>query len=566
VDKPWFAHYENGIPHSVDYPDVTLSQALQDVVRAYPKAPALSLVLRYLGPIGVGARLTFRQMDEQVRRFTAALAALGVKKGDRVGIVLPNLPQAVIAFYGATRLGAVVVNTNPLYTGRELEHQFADSGTETVVILSGMYGKLREVQAHTPVKDVILADVTDYVAPPLNAVVDRTLKRQGMKVEVAGGEGIYHWKQLLAAHGEPPPPVDLSPQDVALFQYTGGTTGVPKAAQLTHANLMAEVVQLRHWIPTLKSGEQRFLGAIPLFHVYGMTVCMLLVSYMASELVIVPNPRDTEGVMKTIDREKITMFPGVPAMYTAIINHPHAQRYDLRSVKACISGSAPLPMEVQIKFGEITGGRLVEGYGLTEAAPVTHCNPVFGERRAGSIGLPLPGVDARIVDFETLQDCPPGTPGELWVRGPQVMTGYYKQPDETVKTMTAEGWLRTGDIARMDEDGYFYIVDRLKDIIIVGGFNVVPREVEEVLFEYPAVQDAAVAGVPSPRSGEVVKAYVVLKEGQKATAEEIIAFCRQRLTGYKVPKQVEFRSELPKTMTGKVLRRALAEEEEKRLA
>jgi long-chain acyl-CoA synthetase len=292
---------------------------------------------------------------------------------------------------------------------------------------------------------------------------------------------------------------------------------------------------------------------------------MLLSVRLSCDLIIVPNPRPIENVMKVLQHEKATIYPGVPAMYIGIINHPKVQKYNLRSIKACISGAAPLPMEVQIRFGEITGGRLVEGYGLTEAAPVTNANPVYGERRAGSIGLPLPDVDARIVDYETLQDKPVGEPGELWIRGPQVMAGYWNRPDETKTTITPDGWLRTGDIARMDEDGYFYIVDRLKDLIIVSGFNVVPREVEEVLFEHPKIQEAVVAGVPDSKSGEVVKAYVVLKSGETDTPEDIIAFCRERLAAYKVPKQVEFRAELPKTLVGKFLRRVLVEEEKQKL-
>jgi long-chain acyl-CoA synthetase len=317
---------------------------------------------------------------------------------------------------------------------------------------------------------------------------------------------------------------------------------------------------------SLEEGKERMMGAIPFFHVYGMTVAMALSVYLGASLIIVPNPRHIEAVMDTIDKERATVFPGVPTMYIAIINHPKVKEHDLKSVKACISGAAPLPMDVQIKFGEITGGRLVEGYGLTEAAPVTHCNPIYGQRKAGSIGLPFPDVEARIVDYETFTDKAVGEEGELWLRGPQVMKGYWQRPDETAKTVTEDGWLRTGDIARMDEEGYFYIVDRLKDIIIASGFNIVPREVEEVLFLHPAVQEAVVAGVPDQYRGETVKAYVVLKPGESCEAIEIINFCKEHLAPYKVPKQVEFRSELPKTMVGKFLRRVLVEEEKKKLA
>ena len=510
--------------------------------------------------------MTYRQLMNEVDRFAAALAALGVRKGDRVALMLPNLPQFVICFYGAAKIGAIIVNTNPQYTSREMQYQFADAGAETVVLLSPFYARLKEVQAQTQIKRVIITDVPDYVAPPFNALVKSTLRKDGLLVEVPDAEGVYHLRPLLNAHPEPPPKVAVDPAEVALFQYTGGTTGISKAAMLSHFNLVANTVQVRRWMVTLEEGKERMMGAIPFFHVYGMTVSMSLGIYIAGELVLLPNPRPIENVMKTIHREKATVYPGVPSMYVGIINHPNVRQYDLRSVKACISGAAALPMDVQIKFGEITGGRLVEGYGLTEAAPVTHCNPIYGERRKGSIGLPFPNVEAKIMDYETFTEKPVGQDGELWLRGPQVMKGYWNKPDETAKTVTEDGWLRTGDIARVDADGYFYIVDRLKDIIIASGFNIIPREVEEVLFEHPKVQEAVVAGVPDMYRGETVKAYIVLKPGETATPDEIIAFCKERLVAFKTPKYVEFRSELPKTMVGKFLRRVLVEEEKRKLA
>ncbi|MCU0509892.1 MAG: long-chain fatty acid--CoA ligase [Anaerolineae bacterium] len=565
MEKPWLAFYEPEVPRSIDYPREALHEMLERTAEKYPDKTAVKLVLRYLGPVLLGGTMTYRHLLENVNRFAAALHALGVRKGDRVALMLPNLPQFVIAFFGSLKLGAIVVNTNPTYTAREIEHQFADAGCETVVLLSAFYEKLKEVQDHTQVKRVIIADVADYVPAPGSALVKRTLKKHGQMVDVALGNGVYSFAQLLAQHPEAPPRVDIDPDQVALFQYTGGTTGVPKAAMLTHYNLVANTIQVRNWMKTLEEGNERMMGAIPFFHVYGMTVAMLLAVYIGAENIIVPNPRPLDGVMKAIQKERCTVFPGVPTMYIGIINHPQVKDYNLRSVKACISGAAPLPMDVQMKFGEITGGRLVEGYGLTEAAPVTHCNPIYGERKAGSIGLPFPDVDARIFDYEKLTEKPVGEEGELWLKGPQVMKGYWQRPDETAKTITEDGWLRTGDIARRDEDGYFYIVDRLKDIIIASGFNIVPREVEEVLFLHPKVQEAVVAGVPDKYRGETVKAYVVLKPEQTCTAEELKAFCEERLAPYKVPKQVEFRSELPKTQVGKFLRRVLVEEEKKKL-
>lgn len=565
MEKPWQAFYEPTVPRTITYPRIPLYQMLEDSARQYPDQTAVKLVLRYLGPVMLGADLTYRQLLDQVNRFAAALHALGVRKGDRVALMLPNLPQMVIAFYGALKLGAIVVNTNPTYTAREIEQQFADAGAETVVLLSSLYDKLKSIQGRTAIKHVIIADVADYVPMPWKALVKSSVRKQGQMADVPEAAGVYHFRKLLDAHPEAPPHVNVAGDDVALFQYTGGTTGVPKAAMLTHTNMVVNTIQLRQWLRDIKEGRDCMLGAIPFFHVYGMTVGMSLAIYIGARLALVPNPRQIELVMQVIHKERASIFPGVPTMYIGIINHPRVKDYDLKSVGACISGAAPLPMDVQIRFGEITGGRLVEGYGLTEAAPVTHCNPIAGERRAGSIGLPLPDVEAKIVDYETFADKPAGQEGELWVRGPQVMKGYWQRDDETARAVTADGWLRTGDIARMDADGYFYIVDRLKDIIIASGFNIVPREVEEVLFEHPKVQEAVVAGVPDARRGEVVKAYIVLKPGEAATVDEIIAFCKERLAPYKAPKQVEFRSELPKTMVGKFLRRVLVEEERSKL-
>lgn len=470
---------------------------------------AVRLIFRYDGLTPVEAKLTYRQLDEQASRFAAALAALGVRRGDRVALLLPNLPQFVIGYFGALRAGALVVCANPAHTARELMEQFGDAGVETVVGLGADLAKLREVQARVP----------------------------------------------------------------ALLQYTGGTTGAPKAAILTHYNLIANALQMRGWMSALKDGSERVMGALPFFHrkvhcvyVYGMTVAMNLAICMGAELLMVPDARAIDFVMTVIEREKVSIFPGVPTTYIALINRPDVAGYDLRSVRACISGAASLPLDIQLRFDALTGGRLVEGYGLTEASPVTHCTPIFGRRVAGSMGLPLPDTEAKIVDPDTRQDLPNGQRGELWVRGPQVMKGYWNSPAETEQAITGDGWLRTGDIAHMDEDGYFTIVDRLKDIIITSGFNVAPREVEEVLYEHPAVREAAVAGLPDPYRGERVKAYVVLKVADAVTPAEIIAFCKERLAPYKVPVEVEFRSQLPKSAVGKVLRRILVEEERSRQA
>jgi long-chain acyl-CoA synthetase len=538
---------------------------LSEAARRFPYNTATNFILRYvLGDrVALAGQLTYRQLDETVGRFAAALSSLGIGKGDRVALMLPNSPHFVIAFFAAARIGAIVVNINPIYTARELKEQLADSGAETIILLNLFYPRLREIQAQTRIRRTIVATIGDALRFPLGMIVDRSQRKQPDWVDPPRGQGIYRFAALLRSHSAHPPQAERKPDDVVLFQYTGGTTGTPKAAMLTHRNLVANTIQLDAWFARSRPGEEKFLSAVPFFHVYGMTVAMLLPVYLGAEMLIVPNPRPIDGLMKIIQRERATVFPGVPAMYIGILNHKDVASYDLRSVRACLSGSAPLPMEVQERFGELTGGRLVEGYGLTEAAPVTHGNPVFGRRKSGSIGVPLPDVEARLVDLETGETLPVGSAreGELLVRGPQVMQGYWNRPDETRDTLDEDGWLRTGDICKTDADGYFYIVDRKKDMIIASGYKILPREVEEVLFAHPKVREAAVIGVPDPYRGETVKAYVVPKDGEQVSVEELSTFCKANLAPYKVPKQIEFRDELPKTLVGKVLRRVLVEEE-----
>ncbi|HMO57063.1 MAG TPA: long-chain fatty acid--CoA ligase, partial [Roseiflexaceae bacterium] len=369
--------------------------------------------------------------------------------------------------------------------------------------------------------------------------------------------------------GPTPPTVEIKPEDNALFQYTGGTTGLPKAAVLTHRNLVCNTIQIGAWFTSAVPGQEKVMCAIPFFHVYGMTVAMIFGIYLGAELTIMPNPRDIDHVLSVIQKERITLFPGVPAQYIRIINHPDVASFDLRSIKACLSGSAPLPVEVQERFTALTGGRLVEGFGMTELSPVSHANPLYGESRKGSIGIPLPDVDAKIVDLDNDQELPLGSDkeGELLVRGPMVMKEYWNRPEETAATVDADGWLRTGDICKTDPDGYFRIVDRKKDMIIASGYKVLPRDVEEVLFEHPAVVEAVVVGIPNPARGDdTVKAFIVVKPGTSPTADEIRAFCREHLAPYKVPREIEFRDELPKTIVGKVLRRVLVEEEKQKQA
>ncbi len=390
-------------------------------------------------------------------------------------------------------------------------------------------------------------------------------------VDVADGPGIFRFNNLLATSPAKAPKISVAPEDVVLLQYTGGTTGVPKAAMLTHANLVSNVLQLEAWLPSLQWGGEKTLGAIPFFHVYGMTVAMLFTLYSGSELIVTPDPRKTDLVLEIIHKEKVSLYPGIPTMYNAIINHPKVKEFDLRSVKACMSGGMALPVEVQRRFEEITGGKLIEGYGLTETSPVACTNPLDGIRKPGSIGMPVSSTQVAIVSLDQREDggydlVPPGDEGELVIKGPQVMKGYWQRQDETDKVIDKEGWFHTGDIAKMDADGCFYIVDRKKDLIIASGFNIVPREVEEVLYMHPKVQEAVVAGIPDPKRGETVKAYVVLKAGESATVEEIRDFCKENLAPYKVPVFVDFRDDLPKSQVGKILRRVLVEEEKAKQA
>jgi long-chain acyl-CoA synthetase len=569
--KPWFAHYEKGVPTSIEIPEIPVHQLLTDSAQKYPNNTAVRLVLKYL-PLGlrIQVALTYRQLDEASDRFAVALQKLGVRKGDRVSLMMPNLPQQVIAYFGILKAGGTVVNTNPTYTPRELEHQLRDSDAETMILLSGLYERLAQIREHTSVKNVIITDIPDMLGWPFKNLVEKQVRASGIIKDVPPGPGIRGFQDLLKESSGKPSRVPMSPDDVVLFQYTGGTTGIPKAAMLTHRNIVSNVAQMQAWFVTAEAGREKVLGALPFFHVYGMTVAMLFALSTGGELIITPDPRNLNLVLEIIHRERVTLYPGVPPMYNGIVSHPKVKDYDLRSIKACLSGAMALPVEVAQKFQKITGGRLVEGYGMSESSPVATANPINGEARIGSIGLPVPNTEVAIASLDPdargrYEHLPIGQEGELLLRGPQVMKGYWNMADETAKTIDSEGWLHTGDIAKMDEDGYLYIVDRKKDMIIASGFKVIPREVEEVLFTHPAIQEAAVAGVPDSRRGETVKAYVILKDGENATEAEIRAFCKESLASFKVPSRVEFRKDLPKSQVGKVLRRLLVEEEKAKL-
>ena len=560
--KPWTRHYDPDVPASLVYPSVPLQAMLDDAAENHPSSTATIFFTR---------KRSYRSISDAAWRFANGLRRLGVKTGDRVALVLPNSPQFVIAFYGALRAGAVVVPCNPLYTPPELQHQLADSGSTIVVTLSRFYPVVKAARAvasrpgapaPASVEHVIVTNIKEEMPPILRVLFTLAKeKTDGHRQPFAGDPGAVSFKEVLTA---PADPFDAGtgPDDLAVLQYTGGTTGISKGAMLSHRALVANTLQCRAWFTNLRDGADVAMAVMPFFHVYGLTVVMSLAVQGAAAMILEPQ-FELERVLKDVQRYRPKLFCGAPRIYNAINNSPLAQKYDLRSIEACVSGSAPLLVETHRRFVELTGASLVEGYGLTEAAPVTHCNPLFGEgkQKVGSIGIPYPDVESKIVDLETgEQEMPPGEPGELILRGPQLMDGYYKRPEETAQTLR-NGWLYTGDIATVDPDGYVSIVDRKKEMIIVSGFNVYPREVEEALATHPAVMDAAAIGVPHPIKGEEVKAFVVLKPGAKATADEIRAHCEKHLAPFKRPKEIEFRDSLPKTLIGKTLRRQLAQEE-----
>ena len=561
-ERPWLRFYEEGVPRTIEVPDLTLPEALDRTVDRFPDRVALRFFLDARLPTPT---LTWARLRERSQRFATALFQLGVRKGDRVAIMLPNCPELVVAFYGALRIGAIPVNTNPMYVAREMREQFGDSGCETLVLLDQFFPRLREIHAATRVRRVIVVDVTEGLPWPARTLARWAQSRRGERARVPAETDVSFFHELVQAYPPTPPGASLLPTDIALLQYTGGTTGTPKGAMLTHRNLASNAAQARSWFPRLRDGHEVILGVVPLFHAYGLLSVLLLGVSAGAEMVLLPRPRPLDIVLEALHRFRPTLFPGVPTLYAGIIDHPRVGEYELRTGTQCLSGAASLPARVVERFEALTGGRLVEGYGLTETSPLTHGNPIHGERRAGSVGVPVPGTDARVVDLATGERLPPGSEGELEVRGPQVMLGYWKRPAETAE-MIHDGWLRTGDICRMDADGWFYVVDRRKDMIDASGFKVFPREVEEVLLMHPAVQEAVVAGVPDAYRGETVKAFVVLRAGQGASAEEIADFCRLHLAAFKIPRQVEFRAELPKSLVGKYLRRVLVDQERARQA
>jgi long-chain acyl-CoA synthetase len=561
LDAPWLSHYDSDVPHTLaPYPHRTILDYLADLVRTRPGDPAL---------LFKGATITWEQLNRDVDAFAAALASLGVSRGDRVGVLLPNCPQFFVAELAAWKLGAIVAPLNPIYPEHELEGPIAENGIETILTLTRFYDRVKRVQARVPVRRVIATNIKEYFPPLLKFLftVARE-KRDGDRVTVAAGD--HEFGALLASHrGQQPPSVAIAPEDPAVLLLSGGTTGIPKGVLGRHAAYVLTGTQVHAWTASVMTGERNvILVPLPLFHVYANVGVQGLAILAGHPMAIVPNPRDLSDLLATIKRVKPAFFNGVPTLYIALLNHPDVQagKVDFRSIKICFSGAAALMADTKARFEALTGGRIVEGYSLTEAMMALCINPVNGPNKLGSVGMPLPDVQVRIFDGEDgVRTLPAREVGEICFSAPQLMVGFWNRPEETATVLrdhvdpdgTSRRWLHTGDLGYLDDDGYLFIVDRKKDLIKTSGYQVWPREIEETLANHPAVAEVGVAGVPDATKGEVVRAWIVLRQGASATEAELRAYCREQLAPYKVPAKIEFRTELPKTMVGKVLRRAL---------
>ncbi len=549
-ERSWHKAYPPKVPPSMDYEKLTLPDALARTAGKYPDNAALILM---------GKRITYRQLDDHVNRFAAALSALGVQQGDKVALVLPNIPQIVIATYAIWRLGAVVVMNNPLYTERELEHQLKDSESKMAISLDLVVPRILSLKSRTGVKEVISCHIRDFLPFPLRQLFPFLKKPLHRKTEPS--EGVRDFLAVLQSGDSVSPKTKVAFDDLAALLYTGGTTGVSKGVMLTHANISVNVQQITRWLWNAADGKETVLGVLPFFHSAGFTAGMNHCIYRGFTHVLMPKP-DTDLLVKYISKYHPAIFGCVPTLYVGLLNHPKLPpKSDLTFIKGCLSGAAPLALETIREWDKRVGAQICEVYGMTEMSPVSHANPWAGKIKAGSVGMPVCDTDCKIVDVDTGEkEMPVGESGEILVKGPQQMKGYFKRPDETAVSLR-DGWFSTGDIGYMDEDGYLYIVDRKKDMIIAGGFNIYPREIDEILYEHPKIQDACAIGLPDPYRGETVKAYVVVKRGESLTEEEVIAYCRTKLTAYKVPKMIEFIDDLPKSAIGKVMRRQLRDRE-----
>ena len=564
MEKPWLRHYDAGIPHTMDYPEIGLDRFLSGSARKHPNHTALIFGGR-VGTMLLDARIRYGALDRAVDCFAGALQRMGVRKGDRVALMLPNCPQFVIGAYATWRIGGILVCCNPLYVAPEVKHLLNDSGAETIIVMSSLYDRVKGIRPETPLKRVIVTNIKTYFPPLLKMLF--TLgreKKEGHRVVVSGDQNVYWFEGLLRQAPERPQPVAIDPGEVSTLIYTGGTTGGPKGAQLTHRNLVSNALVLNTWADG-QEAKDVLISVMPFFHSYGLTVGMNTPIANALTAVLIPNPRDLPHILRSVEKHKATVLPAIPTIFAGFNNLPDINKYNLTSVRVAPCGAAPLPPEVQERFEAITGCRMVEAYGLTETSPTATMNPL-GRSKANSIGIPVPDTDVKIVDVENgAREMAAGELGEIIIRGPQVMKGYWNLSEASNNAIRKgpdgqEGWFYSGDIGFLDEEGYFHIADRKKDMIIASGYNVYPADVEAVLFTHPKVKEAAVIGVPHQKRGETVKAFVVLKEGVSATAEEIILFCRDHLAPYKIPRIVAFREDLPKSLIGKVLRRKLREE------
>jgi long-chain acyl-CoA synthetase len=550
--KPWLKSYEKGVPETLKYEEICMPDVLDRTAKQFPDKTAL---------IFQGFMLNFKELKDMTDRFATCLTAFGVKQGDAVALLLPNVIPCVAAYFAILKIGGIAVMNNPLYSDPELEHQFNDSGAKVLVTLDLLGNRMIDLRPKTKIKQIVYTSIGDYLPFPKSLLFPLVGKKKKLAADVKEAPDVFKWKDCIAKYGATPPSVKVGFGDVAMYQYTGGTTGVSKGVMLTHSNLSKHSQLAQAWFPKFTKGTEIMLGALPYFHVFGLSVSMNFAIYMGWTQVLVPRPQP-EPLLEAIGKFRPTFAPLVPTMYIGMLAHPNLKKTDMSCIKGAFSGSAPLPVEVIHDFEKATGAVIVEGFGMTETSPVTHINPFAGgARKVGSVGVPVTDTEARIVDLEDgVTDMPLGERGELIVRGPQIMLGYKGKPEETANTLK-DGWIYTGDIATMDEDGYFYIVDRKKDMIISGGYNVYPRDIDEVYYQHPKVQEACSIGIPDAKRGESAKLFVVLKEGETATQEELIEYGKTKLAAYKLPVEVEFRKELPKTNVGKILRKTLKAEE-----
>lgn len=556
MEKIWLKNYPKGVPQEIN-PELfeSVTDLFEQSCKKWGDRSAF---------VNMGADLTFEELDYLSADFASFLQNVaGLKKGDRVAIQMPNVLQYPVVLYGALRAGCVIVNTNPLYTAREMKHQFKDSGAKAIVVLDNFAHTVQEILPETDIQTVVVTSIGDLLGFPKSWLVNGVVKYVKKMVPAYDIKGAYGFWEAMDLGGEKPfMPVQTTNDDIAFLQYTGGTTGVSKGAMLTHRNVIANMLQIGEWMKTnLKEGEEVALLALPLYHIFSLTVNAMALFYYGQTSLMITNPRDLPGFIKTLKKHPVSIFIGLNTLLNALMNHPDFKTIDFSHLKTGVAGGMALQKAVATRWKEMTGSTMCEGYGLTETSPVACCNPIDGSDKIGTIGLPLPSTNVKFIDDQG-KEVAQGEAGEICIKGPQVMKGYWQRPDETDLVLSKDGWLKTGDIGQMDAQGFVKIVDRKKDMILVSGFNVYPNEVEDVIGSHPKVLEVAAIGVPDAKSTEVVKVFIVPRD-PTLTEEEVISFCHKNMTGYKVPKYVEFRRELPKTNVGKILRRALRDPEAK---